>query len=306
VDASPLNRAIPNVTHQPFRVEFTEAVYGSDEWLWFAGRVTEGSTKTYIFAANRRAESMVWHCIDRFDGIARLVPIDGALDSNSRLWFTDVTEGTYGFYQLGPNGEPDAGRGSLGYGDQEVTYQLYFPRTDWGFPNDLKQLQSLEVKTLNTDATTPVQLKVFRDQGTEESVGATITDAGVDERFWTTGTSDTAYDTMFMVEVETQETFDTDTDWQLLSLVARGKMRPKVTREVEFVVDTQRLDSVLDATAVKANLEALAGSAPALVKDPNGAEYRIVLNSVTAQPTGIFDTTVHYHLTCKGFVWVNA
>jgi hypothetical protein len=306
VDAIPLNRAIPGVTHEPFRVKFTEIVYGSDDWLWATGRVTEsGSTKTYVFAMNRRAESSVWHTIDRFDGIARLIPIDGALDSNHRLWFADVTGAKYGFLQLGKNGEPDAGRDSLGYGAPSTTYQFYSSRDDWGFPHDLKQLQSIEVKTLNTGATTPVQLKVLRDQGSEESVGTTITDAGVDERFWTLGTNDTAYDTMFLAEVATTAGFSTDTDWQLLSLVARGKLRPKMTREVTFTVDTSRLGTLPDnPESLRTKLEELVEANPPAVLDPYGNSVNLAVTGVDVL-SKIPDTQgrVQYLITVHGFIW---
>lgn len=288
-DSNPINRAIPGVSYEPFRVEITEIAYGSDNWLWAAARVTETvTTKTYIMAGYRSPGStqVIWHTYDRFDGWARLIPIDGGLDSNRRLWFA-YSGGTYGFYQLGFNGEPDSGRNSVGHGAASTTYTLYLSETDFGLPQTTKEFRGLEVNLYGLDSTMPVTLSRQIDGGSFSNLpGGTITSNGVSTRFPGSTTSGVRW--RFAAAMTTGADFLTASDPQLLSVVARAVARPSFARKVTVLIDTSETYSdgsehLLSAAEQRSNLRALQNSTPTTCVDPDGTTRTIVFHDVSDQ-----------------------
>jgi len=317
-DANMINRAIPGVTHEPFRGQHLETVYASDEWIYSAYKVTDsGTTKTYIMGGQRNpgSDSIIWHTYARFDGTVHLVPINGALDSTYGLWFAWVGIG-YGRFQLGTNGEPDSGRDNYGFGAASTTYDHYYPRTDFGYPHTLKQLRAIEIKTVGLDSTTPLQLGALRDFGSPETVSSTITAAGLSTKFWTLGTNDTCYDATFYWEIATTSGYlPASSDPQVYSLFVRASLRPTMTRSVEFEVDTRRpyanapdgttvSNAIDDPLTMRSNLRALVNAAPCTVLDPNGNSLYLFVTELDETAVKGENDSVHYILKGSGYVWV--
>lgn len=311
IDANELNQAIANVTFEPFRVIHTSMVIASRKWIYVAAQVTESSTtKTYLIAGRRHLESgrITWDCLDRFDGVMRLVPISGGLDSGKCMWFAFVGT-SFGCWQLGPNGEPDPGRDSLGKGAASTTFQWYSPRDDFGFPHTLKQLVSTEVKTLNSGATCPLEIKILKDSGAAVSAGSTITSSGVHERYY--GTDDSCYDLMTLLEVVTTSGYDpTATDLIIFSVINRAFLRPKQVQRVNCTIDTSRplysseSESQRNANDMLADLKTLERAAPTSLIDPNDNTKNLYITGVTATTKNVLESgPINYIIQVEGVVW---
>ena len=118
------------------------------------------------------------------------------VDRNRRLWLkgASVAENVRDIrtIQLDRWGGTDVAKRK---GQVSEPHDIYFDERNPGRPQDQAQLRRFTVETEGDwDATTSLQLKIWRDNGTSaESVGSAITSAAMTTRNWTVGTNDTAY-----------------------------------------------------------------------------------------------------------------
>jgi hypothetical protein len=311
IDASPINKSIPNISYEPHRGAHMELLYASDDWLYATYKVTEASTtKTYLIAYQRSGPMWIPHGFDRFDGVAHIFLVD----SQKRLWFTDIANEQVGYYILGADGSPDAGRDAIGYGTASTTYSVVYPREDFGFPHTLKQLRAVEVKAWNTGSTVPIQVKAYRDGSTGESVGAAIESGTVNKRFWTLNTNDTCYDAQFEHSITTTSGYDNTvadgSELRVLNFRAHAFLRPDRARRVSFVVDTTRKFSNEatppdDPKSMRDTLKALENAAPVACIDPDGNTLNLFVTKVAdAEPQLV--NPANYKIAVEGITWISS
>lgn len=314
-DANRDNRAIPAVAHEPHRgrhyewwpVEDTPYSYG----LYRVIEPALGTTKTYIDCYEKVEGGFIIHPFDRYDGVARGMYVD----SRKRLWTCFVEEGKIGFWQLGKDGSPDAGRDSIGFGASDSTYKAYYPEDDFGFPHTLKQLRAMEVKVRNVSTyggLVGLQLRSITDGGSEVPLGGPIVTDNVVRRFFTT---ETCYDVRPVVEIVTESSWNNTvgTSPEVLSLIVHAFLRPVGARRVRILIDTRgdygngvsQQAAGMDPKKVRETLQALERGAPISVTDPEGASKTLYITKVSdAQIDG--DETIDYVLAVEGVVWVAA
>jgi hypothetical protein len=320
IDASPINKSIPNMSYGPHRGAHMELLYASDDWLYATYKVTESSTtKTYLIAYQRSGPMWIPHGFDRFDGVAHIFLVD----SQKRLWFTDISAGTVGYYILGADGSPDAGRDAIGYGTASTTYSVVYPREDFGYPHTLKQLRAVEVKAWNAGSTVPIQVKVYRDGSTGESVGAVIESGTVNKRFWTLNTNDTCYDAQFEHSITTTSgytnTVADGSELRVLNFRAHAFLRPDRARRVSFVVATGELKNGVwqqkplshgalppeDPKTQRDLLKALENAAPVACIDPDGNTLNLFVTKVAdAEPQLV--NPANYKIAVEGITWISS
>jgi len=304
IDANPFNQPIENITHEPVNGTYLESVLHGD-WKYNLYRVTESTTtKTYVLASHWIAQLGKWlpHSYDRLDGWARGMFIDKSF----RLW--TANDGTYLYYQLGKDGSPNAGRDNIGYGAASTIYYCYLPEIDAGLEVTQKRLWQFFILTRNISSTCPVQLIVHRDEGAEESVGATITSPGLSKRYWTNGTNDTAIRYRAAVKIVTTAGYTpADEDPQVLVLGNRVKSQADTTGAYDIMIDTgaayegDEPQVTQEAKDIRDALLALVGGDAVAVVDPQGNSLTLwfldVSDFLMRGPND--DGKVHYIVRCQ-------
>lgn len=321
-DSNPLNKDIEFETLTPVNLDITEVVYGSDNWVYAAGRTSftqSGATTvvTYLLAGQRSpgATQVVWHSYARFTGIMRLVPIDGGLDSRQRLWFADISNGRFGFYKFGINGNPDPGRsGFVGFGAVSTTYELWLPETDFGLPSTLKQFRSVDVNA--TGLTAEIPLTVFRIMDTNASEGvfesASSTTDGVSSFFRTSNLS--GYRIRYIIKLVASASYDPTVLYgdepRILSLSASAIARTQYAREITMWISTDaplsgsgKIEQTLTSTEIRSNLRALQNGAPISATDPDGTSRTLIVTDVNDLDVRITKGVPHYTIEVKAIAW---
>ena len=304
--------SIANVSAEPFRGRHLEScIYG--KWIWSIYFVAEGGTNYFYHLAGYMRRSIfdvVWHNLARHTTI----PHRGSfMDSGRRWWGAHSTELIH--LKAGVNGSPDPGRDSIGYGraTSPNTGICYLPEVPFyranGEPvgHTLKQLNSFEVTGRNLDATTPVQLQVQRDQGTVENVGATITASGLTRRFWTAGSSDTAYIVRPIISITPTASYvNTTGDPQIWSVILRARLRPDLQDVIRIVLDcdapySNGENQINNAATIRSNLLALESGASVTATDPDGNSLTLNIISVSdlEVATNRGFTTHYLHIEAK-------
>jgi hypothetical protein len=283
-DTFPTNQELPNVTLEPYRLDWYESAIASDDWAYHLGRVTEGgTTRTYIFAENIQGGILtrgIWHSFDIIDSACRGLFID----SQKRLWTQDGTN--IGYWQLGKNGSPEAGRDSIGVGAASQTHRIFFPVVNFGSPLSTKNLMVFEIKTRGIDANFPIQLQVARDGGSLENVGDPIETSGVQKRYWDLGYQDEGFDFLPVLSVTSTSSFAPATDDpQLWAVALRLVPRPSRADKFRIVIDPLQpyadgTPQVETATTIIARFKGLEEQGPVRSIDPQGKEAQIIILNV--------------------------
>lgn len=283
------NGEIPNVSLEPFRGRHYETVVFGD-WVYTLYRVTEGaSTRTYIMAGEMIGgpDRIMWHTMDIEANWARGLFID----SSQRLW-TQVA-GTFVVRQLGQNGAPNAGRGSNGRGAASTQHRIFLPATTFyrangdPAPTVLKQLDRIETRHRNLAAAAPLQLTVYRDGGSAENVGTTITSGSQAARYPTEGTNDTFYELMLGLDITTTGGYTPASgDPQIHSVIVRAFARPDKGDLIHFIVDTSRpygngSRPIENPLQIRDALQALENGASVAVTAPDGSTLSLNVIKVT-------------------------
>ncbi len=275
LDIIPTNRLIDNVSYEPVHVQHFETLVAGD-WIYHITRVVESAvTKSYIEVGQIQSRgypvSIKWDTPIRFEGVARGL----FMDSNNVLWTT--FNGDICVYQLGPNGSPDPGRDTIGFGAASTTYVFYGPELTF---DTEAYLQHMEMEVRNNGSTTPVQLQYQADGGSATNFGSAQTTSGL-LRVYKGTTAIGASRWRPIISVTTTAGYDntTTTPLDIKSLRMFFRVRAQKADVVHFVIDCGRAlaNGVkdTDALARRTELKALArGSTntPAVVAlDPDGA-----------------------------------
>ena len=237
IDANQLNRAIPGVSYEPHRGTYYESS-GHGEWRYELYRVTESSVVyTYLIVSRKGGNGWVAHTYKRWAGVVRGLQFD---TETSRLWYAWVSQGAIRYMQFGSDGSPDAGRDAIGYGAASTTYLFIGSKTMASNPGTNQQLYRITTLTRNVDATCPIQLQVYRDDGSAESVGSAITGNGVTHTYWTMGTNDTARQFRLGMSMTTTSGYaPTTADPQILLAITLVRPLPTKVPVYRITIDTQ-------------------------------------------------------------------
>ena len=128
----------------------------------------------------------------------------------------------------------------------------------FGMPRVIKQLQVIEGWAEDMGASQSFRFRVYRDGGSIENVGATITDDGFFQRFWTQDTNDTARSILFdVLWANSGATTDTNGS-HLRDIVLRAVALPDTTREWTFLFGVEDEQSKT-AKKIRSELEGYVG-----------------------------------------------
>ena len=277
-DIIPTNEAIPNLTLEPYLGRHYESA-ASNRWIFSVYRVVEsGSTRTYILAGEmvKGAGGLLWStAIGLEESAARGCHVD----SEFRLW--GQSGGQIYFRKLGADGGPDGGRDSLGRGAASQTHRVILPEVPFfrangePVPHTLKEIVQVDALFRNIDDTCPAQIHQQRDGGPLETVGSTVTSAGLATRFLTAGENDTCYYYRPIISFTTTSDYaPTTSDPQFWSATARAILRPLTADIYHALLDLNA--PMPDGTqqdppkTLRDTLDALKGAAAVSIVDPDG------------------------------------
>jgi len=195
-------RRVPNISNIPFgNRHYATVVF--NQWIYSIYKPTgfSNAANIHIMCGYYQNGEITWRTLltDSKDIIGLF------LDSGMRLWWVSDPQdpatipGTPSadlkYITLNADGSPRTLLG-VNRGTASTTYEYYFPEVDFGLPYIQKQLtlMTLETENLPGSSATSTQLKIHRDGGSADSVGAAITSGTVTERESTTfGTNDKFY-----------------------------------------------------------------------------------------------------------------
>ena len=201
---------------------------------------------------------IVWHVIDvvaadrnDFHGIFVTETSEfGASDIRPCLWVPNGNNLVY--YWLDRDGAPLSRRGDIDMGVGTTNVQT--GNFHFGLPRVNKQLWKIDGWAEDVDANDHFQFAVYRDGGSRETVGATITSVGYFERFWTQDSNDTARSMI----VEVRHTGNDNANGsRLRDVMVRAVALPDVTREWTLLFWVE--DNGKTAKKIRSELEAYVG-----------------------------------------------
>jgi len=193
----------------------------------------------------------IWHSLKDISLVKGL-----GHDSRNRLWMkgADADSGSRAFQvmELDQHGGTDT---QYRRGDVSETYTIVFG--EWT-PNDGEQVQDrafeLELSG-GWSAQTSLQPQVYRnDENSVESVGSAITASGVTINNWTTGTNDTEYRSLTVIEVTTGATYTPLASDPMIMRVRRKGRTPMLYRCVIPASDAELGQYGLTAEDARQNL----------------------------------------------------
>ncbi len=177
-----------------------------------------------------------------------------AAEMRPSLWYANGND--VGYIWLDKDGAPLSRRGDI---DLATSGSVTSGRIDEGMPNVPKQLWAIEGWAEDFGSVTGTfQFNVYRDGGSSEAVGSTITADGFFRKFWTQDTNDTARTHLINV-TWTGSSSLTDTNGpHLRDVVVREVALPRVSREwvVLFMVEDEQAKT---AKKIRSELEGYVG-----------------------------------------------
>lgn len=226
------------------------AAYG--KWLYF--QVSDQVWGGQISEDGR----VVWHgsiFTATVAGRILRIAIAQGTTATPKLIIAEDTTDTVHFMVLSEDGAPQ--KHSLlnaARGDLSTTFRMVLPNLDFGEPTKQKQLRRMAVMVNGFGATAPLQLTVYRDRaGSSEDVGATITADGFNERRWTPGTNDLAFEVQPQFEVVTTAGYsssgsDPRIRYFLIEAASRSVYRCVIPATVQGLNETaQTVNTVIQA-----------------------------------------------------------
>lgn len=158
-------------------------------------------------------------------------------------------------YQLDKDGGLNSTRGEI---DIQATARVFSGLIDFGLPNVLKQLHVIDGWSEDSlGGNSGFDWTVYRDGGSQESVGSRITTDGFFQRFWTQDTADTAY--AFLVRLSWAGSNETDTNGpHLRDAMVRAVALPNTTREWTFLLAVED-EEAKTAKKIRSELEGYVG-----------------------------------------------
>ncbi|KKM95068.1 hypothetical protein LCGC14_1191950 [marine sediment metagenome] len=236
------------------------------EYLW-ALYIPTGSTEFVMWARERDRRdtpgwgSLIWHIYEQLLGdlndfhgafIARTSEFS-ATETRPCLWVTNANNITYCF--LDKNGAPASRRGDLTLSNGGT---IRTGLIDGGFPRVLKQLHYIDGWAEDMKSGHSWQLSVYRDGGSEENVGATITTDGYFQRFWTQDSNDTARGFISEVSWVASSNKTSQNGPHLRDVRAHLVALPSTTREWTFLFAVED-EQGKTAKKIRSELEAYVG-----------------------------------------------
>ena len=245
-------RRVPNISDIPFgNRHYATVVF--NQWIYSIYKPTgfSNTTNVHIMCGYYQNGEITWRTLltNAFDIIGLFI------DSGMRLWWISdpqdpvdapgTPSASLKYITLNPDGSPRTtlgGSATYPRGAASTTYEWWGPEIDFGLPYVQKQfsLMTLETENLPGSSATSTQLKIHRDGGSADSVGAAITSGTVTERESTTfGTSDKFYRLRPRLTVTTTAGYaptTSDPRWLRLKVEARS---PDTIRTV-LLPSTQR------------------------------------------------------------------
>lgn len=283
LDGMPTMTDVPGLTLEPYRADIYETA-AEGNWVAHVARVVSGaSTRSFVFIGDIRTlmgapDNFVWHCVAVEDSWIRGLKIT----STKMLLYT--YNGKLAHRQLGSDGSPDAGPAAPGRGNASTTSIIVGEATDYGLSFHTKQLREARVLTQGAHSSIPLQIKVMRDGGSEENVGATVeTDGtnGVTSRFLTSGSSDQHTRIQPVLSTTTTAGYDpTLRDLRVMGLELDAMVLPDRAGWYRIICRpglpySSGVDPLYDAKTGRDRLLALEGAADVLAVDADGQSIRL-------------------------------
>jgi hypothetical protein len=164
------------------------------------------------------------------------------VDSRKRLWF--VKPGAIGYWQLGTDGGPDAGRDSPSYssvsgGDADFgpNPAWKFPATDFGLPTTTKQLRSIEIDLLGAAGASSFLVGGYSDDAAAAAIAGSIVTDGVTKKYF--GDATTCIKFRPFVHGSLLNFSGAPDSVRIYKVVVRAVPRPDRANEYEFIINTR-------------------------------------------------------------------
>jgi hypothetical protein len=227
-----------------------------------------GTTAHVVFGRERATEDppgwgpIIWHSLDiatadldDFHGIFITETSEfGASDVRPCLWF--AVGNNISYIWLDKDGSPSGRRGDIDVGTTGLIVTGLF---DFGLARVTKQLQVIEGWAEDFGAVNGTwRFSVYRDGGSSETVGATITSDGFFQRFWTQDTNDIARSMLVSLGWAGNSNLTSSSGPHLRDVMVRAVAVPDVTREWTFLFAVEDEQSKT-AKKIRSELEAYVG-----------------------------------------------
>ncbi|KKK83165.1 hypothetical protein LCGC14_2796120, partial [marine sediment metagenome] len=233
----------------------TYGVQVGEYWYYLHNR----DERSFLIQARKRREGdpagheLIQHVVLR-------IPLSKGLgvDSKNRLWIkgADISASARDIrvIQLAEDGSLDLANRK---GQADSNHDIAFDERNPGRPQDKVQIRHYTVELEGDwDSTTPLQLKLYRDDGQADDVGNTITSGGVTTRNPTVGTNDTAFRFRPRLTLTTTSSYTPkNSDPQVLRIIV-GLRSAEIVRIV-IPADEGALPSGFTAIDVEQNLRRL-------------------------------------------------
>ena len=268
-------------------------VHVGEYWYYLEN---DGEVSHLIQARKRREGDPAGHELIQHSVLT--IPISKGLgaDSKNQLWIkgasTDETVRDIRVIELAEDGSLDVQNRR---GQADAAHDIDFDERNPGRPQDKVQIRHMTVETEGDwDATTSLQLKLFRDNATTPtSIGSAITTAGVTVRNPTVGTSDTAFRLRPRLTLTTNSSYTPrSSDPQVLRVIV-GLRSPDIIRIVIPADDGILKEYSLTAIDVEQNLRRL--------QNQGTVTFRRLGDTTTTFSAEVFSVTDVMYATKDGF-----
>ncbi len=175
---------------------------------WAYASIDQGGAAGGLFVGYIQEDGTVlWHT-DIHPTATRLTMTEGGSGGAPILWVAQANNSVTR-YNLTPDGSlrDEIGGTGINRGPANLGFEIFMSWTDLAggqLPSKLKQGRRIWIRLENTGASSPLQLRVFRDDldiVASEQVGSDVTSNGYSERTWTPGTNDTFYELMLHLKI---------------------------------------------------------------------------------------------------------
>jgi hypothetical protein len=292
-----------------FRGTNYEIAYASESWLYQIYRDSAG-TSSFILPRQKSGGSLATHT-----NVGDSLKFRGVfVDSSKRLWWAEVdtaaasppNSNTFNHMALGAGGQPHAGASN--HGEDSLLGRIQLPADDFGYPNTLKQLRSMEMRAKDVAATRTFTLNAYLDSASSPTTptGSTVSSDGLTRAYFATPA--TCYEAAPYIEFSLTTAAS---DPRFFTVIMRGVLRPDGARWATFTIDTAAnypngAAQLLSPTAILANIRALERGAPVAFVDADETSKDVWVVTSDARPGKIVAGVQHWLIDVQAQVWITA
>ena len=262
------------------------------KWSWTAYYIASTNTTYIVMGREARDGDATFGSpntsicvIDSFTGKCNAMVIPSKVTSTPELWYGRETSVAY--IKLTRDGRPSE------Y-DTSATTRVLMSPTDFGSPMTVKYFKGIEGIFRNLAAGRAVTLKAKMDDGSENTVGSSITSATLRRAstYWTLGANDTGRTIQLIAEMSNDSASSPP---EIRELFIEYEERPEMVGGFEAVLlfrDSEATDNVrtrMTAIEQRQAIEAILDGSPVTIVDPEGTSFTGAVFSVEGETNYQYD-----------------